>query len=414
MKNFSIKQVYFGVVLSVLVFAWCIAMGGALAPRMFIGLLFGYCLVRAYYGFAGSVNRTSLTGSTRLMQEVMVMFMITALINAGILYVMGAENFKLNVYPINFGIVIGGILFGLGMAFSSCCGSGVLSDMSDEPGRALITLFFFSIGVFFGFPIQSSSPLVRETLMSLSTTSFRGVFFPDLFGGGLPGYAGALLITIILCVTTILIARRIELRNKANGAFSGHGLEKEQDEAIQNPVEIPKIFSKETYYNAFVRPWSLRAGSIGIAITFALLMIIAKRGWSVTSAYGFWFGKIISLFGVEPAALAEFTGRSESFFSKATLIDSGSIQDFGIVLGGFIALLLAGKLNLNFKVSKKGMLIFSLGGLAMGFGTRLANGCNAGAFYTPISQFSLSGWVFLLFMVAGGIIGNRILKAVKF
>lgn len=36
-------------------------------------------------------------------------------------------------------------------------------------------------------------------------------------------------------------------------------------------------------------------------------------------------------------------------------------------------------------------LLFALGGLTMGVGTRLANGCNVGALYTPIANFSLSG-----------------------
>jgi hypothetical protein len=51
--------------------------------------------------------------------------------------------------------------------------------------------------------------------------------------------------------------------------------------------------------------------------------------------------------------------------------------------------------------------MYSLGGLTMGFGTRLAQGCNVGALFTPISNFSLSGWVFLIFMIIGGIISNK-------
>jgi uncharacterized membrane protein YedE/YeeE len=54
-----------------------------------------------------------------------------------------------------------------------------------------------------------------------------------------------------------------------------------------------------------------------------------------------------------------------------------------------------------------------MGGLLMGFGTRLSNGCNVGALYTPIANFSLSGWVFFAALVAGGIFGNRFAKKVK-
>ena len=55
-------------------------------------------------------------------------------------------------------------------------------------------------------------------------------------------------------------------------------------------------------------------------------------------------------------------------------------------------------------------MFYALGGLCMGFGTRLSNGCNVGALYTPIANFSLSGWVFLIFLVLGGIVGNSVAK----
>ena len=48
----------------------------------------------------------------------------------------------------------------------------------------------------------------------------------------------------------------------------------------------------------------------------------------------------------------------------------------------------------------------------MGFGTRLSNGCNVGALYTPIANFSLSGWIFLVFLVLGEIFGNIIYKKI--
>lgn len=49
----------------------------------------------------------------------------------------------------------------------------------------------------------------------------------------------------------------------------------------------------------------------------------------------------------------------------------------------------------------------------MGFGTRMSNGCNVGALYTPIANFSLSGWIFFIFIVVGGIMGNMVAKKVK-
>ncbi|MDO4766497.1 MAG: YeeE/YedE thiosulfate transporter family protein [Eubacteriales bacterium] len=58
-------------------------------------------------------------------------------------------------------------------------------------------------------------------------------------------------------------------------------------------------------------------------------------------------------------------------------------------------------------------LFFAIGGFLMGFGTRMSNGCNVGALYTPIANFSLSGWIFFIFIVVGGIMGNMVAKKVK-
>jgi uncharacterized membrane protein YedE/YeeE len=88
-----------------------------------------------------------------------------------------------------------------------------------------------------------------------------------------------------------------------------------------------------------------------------------------------------------------------------------SVQNFGIIVGAIIYLLTAGKFSQMFtselSINKKQFAIYALGGITMGFGTRLANGCNVGALYSPIANFSLSGWIFLIFMIIGGFISNK-------
>jgi uncharacterized protein len=43
------------------------------------------------------------------------------------------------------------------MSFSSCCATGVLTDLVTGLPRAFITLIFFGIGVFLGFPVQKTA-----------------------------------------------------------------------------------------------------------------------------------------------------------------------------------------------------------------------------------------------------------------
>jgi hypothetical protein len=47
-------------------------------------------------------------------------------------------------------------------------------------------------------------------------------------------------------------------------------------------------------------------------------------------------------------------------------------------------------------------------GLAMGYSSRLAFGCNVGAFFSGISTGSLHGWVWFAAAFAGAIVGVRL------
>lgn len=72
-----------------------------------------------------------------------------------------------------------------------------------------------------------------------------------------------------------------------------------------------------------------------------------------------------------------------------------------------------GQLKFSFNYTAKQMSLFAMGGLLMGLGTRFANGCNVGALYTPIANLSLSGWIFFVFLVLGGVLGNRVAKRIS-
>lgn len=45
----------------------------------------------------------------------------------------------------------------------------------------------------------------------------------------------------------------------------------------------------------------------------------------------------------------------------------------------------------------------------MGYGARLAMGCNIGAFISAIPFFSLHGWLFMLCSFLGAYVGSKVL-----
>lgn len=151
-------QTRFGIALGLgIVFIGAVALQQDIFLRLLLGLGLGVALTKGSIGFAGSVNRAYRRGSTQLIQTLMLMFVITAVINAGLILGGGIEQYQLWVNPINLGLIVGGLMFGFGMTLSSCCASGVMVEMVSDVPRALVTLLMFGLGVFIGLPIQASS-----------------------------------------------------------------------------------------------------------------------------------------------------------------------------------------------------------------------------------------------------------------
>jgi hypothetical protein len=388
--------------------------------RLIVGLGLGYTLARAYTGFAGSVNRAFRFGSTKIMRNMMLMFVLTSLTTAAFLvFAKDITTFNLWINPINFGLLAGGLLFGFGMSFSSCCASGVMADMVSDIPRAFLTLVFFGLGVFMGFPLQNTQAWIKESwFTSVTGAKFSGgVFLPDFFQwDGLNGYLGALLVTLSLVLLISYLSYLYEQQRIRQNNYKSVPSELKQVNQTTTATQT-KMTSAALYDVLFCKPWTLQQGAVGLAVLFTVLMAATQAGWGASGPYGIWFGKLLLLLGVSPESIAGFTHMSARAFTAPFLSNEITVQNLGIILGALFFVLTAGlfKNSLgNFKTLKiKQGLIYCAGGFLMGFGTRLSNGCNVGALFTPIAQFSLSGWIFFIVLVGGGILGNMFIKKIN-
>jgi hypothetical protein len=404
MKALSKKQfieaiVGFALIALVLVLGFAGAFAStSVFVKCLIGLGFGYALTRGDFGFAGLSNRTCRKGSTSLIRALMLMFAVSAIIVGA--FLLGGNVLNLWVNPISWGLLAGGILFGIGMAFSSCCATGVLQDFPIGFSRAGITLVFFGAGVFLGFPLMSSG-FVRDSLFT-SGAAYNGVWFPDWFQwDGANGIIGAILLTILLAVSVGSLAKWYEKKISKN---------------FPKPALIQKEVEDESVWNKFfVKKWSMTRTALIIAGLFGLLYAVSQTGWGASTVYGDWFGTILAKLGFSLDALVNFTKRPESAFTSTLFSNAGYMQNVGIILGAIVGLLLSGRFSDTFKAGLKikplEILLFAVGGLLLGFGTRLSLGCNVGALYTPIANFSLAGWLYFFFLFGGGYLGNMIRKA---
>jgi hypothetical protein len=156
-------------------------------------------------------------------------------------------------------------------------------------------------------------------------------------------------------------------------------------------------------------PWPLAAGAIGLAVVNVATLGIAGRPWGVTSAFALWGAKAFDIVGV-PVASWEYwsTPAQRAALQAPVLNDVTTVMNVGIMLGALMAAILANRFAPSWKASSRSLAAALAGGLLLGYGARLAYGCNIGAYFSGIASGSLHGWVWLVAAFAGNAIGVRL------
>ena len=89
-------------------------------------------------------------------------------------------------------------------------------------------------------------------------------------------------------------------------------------------------------------------------------------------------------------------------------MDVTSVMDFGIILGALLAAILAGTFAPVLEDLRPSLAAAVIGGLLLGYGARIAYGCNIGAYFSGIASGSLHGWLWLVAAFAGNIVGTSL------
>ena len=83
------------------------------------------------------------------------------------------------------------------------------------------------------------------------------------------------------------------------------------------------------------------------------------------------------------------------------------------MLGALLASGLAGKFHPAWRVPLRSLIAAVLGGLLLGYGARLAYGCNIGAYFSGIASASVHGWLWLAAAFAGSVLGTYLRPLVR-
>jgi len=87
------------------------------------------------------------------------------------------------------------------------------------------------------------------------------------------------------------------------------------------------------------------------------------------------------------------------------------VMNIGIILGAVLASGLAGRFGTTVRIPLRSLVAAALGGLLMGYGARIAYGCNIGAFFSGVASTSLHGWLWIAAALVGTSLGIRLRPA---
>lgn len=342
-----------------------------------IGLLIGLTLVFGNFGFTGGwiawINRRDGRG---LRAQMLILALASAIfypiLANGTLFGSDVRGF---VVPFGLATIFGSFIFGIGMQLGGCCASGALSWAGAGSVRVTITLIGFIIGAVWGaYDIEywRAIPGVRVSL----TQEF--------------GIWGGLGVTLLICAAVALFTLFFEKKR--------HGKILPFHEESQN-------FSWKTLLKG---NWPLISVILLLVLANFLTLVFAGRPWGVTSAFVLWGSKALTLSGVDVTGWGYW--QNSTPLERSVFFDVTSVMNIGILLGSLVAAINMGTFKPQWSISIKMIMVSIIGGILLGYGSRIAYGCNIGAFFSGISSASLSGWIWFLSAFAGNLVGNKMKK----
>ena len=234
----------------------------------------------------------------------------------------------------------------------------------------LVTLAFFVLGSALGSYLDPS--------WWLSLPSFGAYSFIRQWGMG-PA------LVMNLCLFAAIIIGSLEIERRRNHS------------PPQNPVAFDWLMG----------PWPLLSGAVALALLNYATLAVSGHPWGITSGFMLWGAKGLDALGADLSQSAYWRYQTDRI-DGSLWADETSVMDFGIIIGAMLAAALLGRFRPSLSLGWTEAIAAIFGGLLLGYGARLAFGCNIGALFSGIASGSLHGWLWLIFGFSGNLVGLRI------
>lgn len=369
--------------------AGLVALAIGVSPRQallfLIGGLLGLALYHASFGFTSSYRVLFANGRSAGIRAQMMMLALACILffptlAGGSLFGQSVHGF---VAPAGTSVAVGAFIFGIGMQLGGACASGTLFTAGGGNARMAVTLVFFIAGSVWGLEhLQWWHSLPAPPAVSVI----------NLFG-----WPAALAANILVFAAVWYSVSRIEKRNYG------------KLEPLSLAGVPPKDAGPKPTTRLFSGPWPIIAGAIALAVLNFVTLYLAGRPWGITSAFPLWGAKIMHLTGFELTDWQSWSSDNQRNMLKNSIFtDITSIMNFGIMLGAMTAAALARRFRPSLNIPIGQLAASVIGGLLLGYGARLAYGCNIGAFFGGLVSGSLHGWLWIFCALAGNWIGMHL------
>jgi len=333
-----------------------------------IGVGFGLCLQGFGFGFAGAWRRFIQAREAAGLVSHMLLIAVCAGLSLPLLALYPTELAGA-VSPLSWSLLIGAFVFGLAMQVTDGCGSGSIHKAGAGNSYAWAVLPGFILGSVWGATHQSSWLALGGPLDPLTRGTPATV---DLLGAlGLPGALG---LTLLLCGGVAAAVRRMAADPAA-----------------------PLLGAK------------LVQAAVLLGLLYALHLVVAGQPWGVVYGLGLWGAKGMAAVGVD-FSQDPFWGATPHAdrLVQPVLWDITTLTNLGLLFGAMAAARWSATDNEHIPLGWKTLLVGITAGVVLGYSSRMAFGCNIGAFLGGAASASLHGWVWFVFAFFGSVVGVRL------
>ncbi len=341
----------------VVILALMAAAGVRYGLLLAIGVGFGLTLEGLRFGFAGPwramiLRREPAGLIAQLLTIGLVAVVAFPLLSGDHPELIGAHA------AVGWAMVGGAFVFGAAMQLLLGCGSGTLVNAGSGNPVSVVALPFFVVGAFAG------------SYHLLWWTDLGHLPLVVLEGGG--GLVVTLLGLLIVGLGALFLA--------------------------------PK--------QARFVPRRLLVAAVLLAALAIANFAVAGQPWGVVYGLGLWAAKGAAALGADLTASPYWASPvHQERLAASLLTDYTSLTNLGIILGAFIVAVWRSGLSTRLpSLPARAWLATVIAGFLLGYSSRLALGCNVGAFFSGISTGSLHGWVWFVAAFAGAWVGIRLRK----